>query len=77
MSNPKLSVVIAILVTAISFVSCSKDNNEPIQLHYAIYDDKPNTVIGNQVAILFPISNKTQLEVSGDDGNFAINLSFG
>lgn len=75
MSNPKLSVIITILVTAISFVSCSKDNNEPIQLHYAIYNDKPNPVIGNQVVILFPTSDKTQLVVSGSDGNFVISNS--
>lgn len=75
MSYPKLSVIIAILVTAISFVSCSKDSNEPIQLHYAIYNDKPNPVIDNQVAILFPTSDKTQLVISGGDGNFSISNS--
>ena len=55
---------------------CSKDDdNKPIQLHYAIYNDKPNPVEGNRVSLLFPASDKTQLIIFGGDGHYAISNS--
>lgn len=73
-SNLLLGILLMSLLTMF-IVGCSKDSNEPIQLHYSIYNDKPNPVTGNQVLILFPTSEKTQLVVSGGDGNFAITNS--
>lgn len=55
---------------------CSKDDdNKPIQLHYTIYNDKPNSVEGNRVSLLFPASDKTQLIIFGGDGHYAISNS--
>lgn len=70
--------VFGVLLIALSFIfitSCNKDGNEPIQLYYAIYSDKPVPVIDNLVAILYPTAEKTQLLIMGGDGNFIVSNS--
>lgn len=58
-----------------TLAGCSKDDSEPIQLYYAIYDDKSNPVEDNRVLLLFPASDKTQLIIFGGDGHYAISNS--
>lgn len=77
-SKSKSNLLLDILwmsLLAVFIVSCSKDDIEPIQLHYATYGDKPTPVVDNQVSILFPTSGKIQLLVSGGDGDFTISNS--
>lgn len=78
-SKSKSSLFSGILIMSLLAVfittGCSEDSNDPIQLHYTIYNDNPNPVTDNQVAILFPTSDKTQLEISGGDGNFSVSNS--
>lgn len=62
-----------VLVSLTTLSGCSKDNAEPIQLYYGIYNDKPNPVEGNRIQILFPASDKIQLLIFGGDGDYAIH----
>ncbi len=75
----KLSLSLSILLMSLFVISttgCSKDDdNKPIQLYYAIYNDKSNPVENNRVSLLFPTSDKTQLIISGGDGHYAISNS--
>lgn len=66
MRNLKLSALIAAIaiVTAISFVSCSKDENEPIALH-----DVENNSID---MVFYPDANKQSISIIG--GGMAITL---
>lgn len=65
-----------ISVLLVILTGCSKDDdNKPIQLHYDIYNDKPNPVEDNLVSLLFPASGKTQLIIFGGDGHYAISNS--
>ncbi|MEG1685673.1 MAG: hypothetical protein RR319_07005, partial [Bacteroides sp.] len=70
--KPILLGILLMSLLIIFTTGCSKDENQPIQLHYGIYNDSPNPVIGNQVSILFPTSEKTQLVIMGGDGNFTV-----
>lgn len=69
----KLISLIWIIIIMLS--SCSKDSYEPIQLHYAIFNNKPNPIENNQVNLQLPTSNKTQLIVFGGDGHYSISNS--
>lgn len=69
----KLINLIWIIIIMVS--SCSKDSYEPIQLHYATYNDKPNPIENNQVNLLFRTSDKTQLVIFGGDGHYTISNS--
>ena len=75
----KLSLSLSILLMSLFIVfstGCSKDDDkQPIQLYYAIYNDKPNPVEDNRVSLLFPASDKTQLIILGGDGHYAISNS--
>ncbi len=71
--NQLSGALLIFLLAAFIATSCSKDDIEPIQLHYSIYNEMPNPVTDNQVSILFPTSDKTQLEISGGDGNFSVS----
>lgn len=68
----KLTSILLMLLLIASLASCSKDDSQPIQLHYGIYNNKPNPVMDNQIAILFPTTEKTQLFISGGDGDFVV-----
>lgn len=64
-----------LLVSLTTLTGCSKDDPEPIQLYYGIYNDKADPVEGNRIQILFPASNKIQLLIFGGDGDYAIHNS--
>ena len=69
MRNLKLSALIAAIaiVTAIFFVSCSKDENEPIALHY---------VENNSIdMVLYPDANKQSISIIGGDGNYSASCN--
>lgn len=67
-----MKLVNLIWIIIIMLSSCSKDSYEPIQLHYAIDNDKPNPIENNQVNLRLPTSNKIQLVIMGGDGNFTV-----
>lgn len=67
-----MKLVNLIWIIIIMLSSCSKDSYEPIQLHYAIDNNKPNPIENNQVNLRFPTSDKTQLVIMGGDGNFTV-----
>lgn len=64
-----------LIASLATLTGCSKDDAKPIQLYYAIYNDKANPVEGNRIQILFPASNKIQLLIFGGDGDYAIHNS--
>ncbi len=70
----KLLFLLLLLATVIG---CQKedDNYHPIELQYAVFNDKPNPVINNQVTINFPTETKKELVVFGGDGTYSINNS--
>lgn len=70
-----MKLVNLIWIIIIMLSSCRKDSYEPIQLHYATYNDKPNPIENNQVNLLFPTSEMTQLVILGGDGHYAISNS--
>ena len=63
-----------LLVLIFILSGCTKNDIEPIALCYAIINDKPNQIIGNQVELRYPAEN-IQLLILGGDGNFSINNS--
>lgn len=70
-----LTSILSMFLVVVFTTSCSKDDSQPIQLHRGIHNDKPNPVTDNQVAIVFPTSEKTQFVISGGDGHFAVTNS--
>jgi hypothetical protein len=69
--------ILFVFVSGLLFTSCDKedDDSQPIQLQYAIYNDKPNPVTNNQVTINFPDETKTELVILGGDGTYSISNS--
>lgn len=72
--KPKLLFFLLLLATVIR---CRKEdeNNHPIELQYAVFNDKPNPVTNNQVTINFPAETKKELVIFGGDGTYSINNS--
>jgi hypothetical protein len=72
--KPKLLFLLLLLATVIG---CRKEdeNNHPIELQYAVFNDKPNPVTNNQVTINFPAETKKELVIFGGDGTYSINNS--
>ena len=62
------------LLLFIVFAGCQKDDNDfqPIQLQYAIFNDKPNLVTNNQLTINFPDEPRIELIIFGGDGAYSI-----
>lgn len=76
--NVRINLMLWCLLLVASLTTltgCSKDDPEPIQLYYGIYNDKADPVEGNRIQILFPASNKIQLLIFGGDGDYAIHNS--
>ena len=73
----KIFGVLFLFTTCFLFFSCSKDDDDyqPIQLQYAILNDKPNPVTNNQISLNFPSETKNELIIFGGDGKYAINNS--
>ncbi len=73
----KIFGVLFLFITCFLCFSCSKgdDDFQPIQLQYAILNDKPNPVTNNQVSLKFPCETKIELVVFGGDGKYAISNS--
>lgn len=67
----KLVNLIWIIVFILS--SCSKSENDQITLYYSIINDKPNPIENNQINLLFPTSDRTQLIIMGGDGNYTVS----
>jgi len=76
-NRTKLFVVLSFFAICLLCSSCEKDDDKthPIQLQYAIFNDKPNPVTNNQVTINFPAETKTELVILGGDGTYSINNS--
>ncbi len=77
--NRKLNPITGTLFVLFSvFVgtSCNNDDNElPIQLQYAIYNDTSNPVTNNQVSLDYPSEEKTELVIFGGNGKYFISNS--
>jgi hypothetical protein len=68
--------ILLLLVSSLLWVSCNNDDDiQPIQLYYAIYNDKSNPVINNHVTITLPTEEKTELVIFGGNGKFSISNS--
>lgn len=67
--------LLLLILTVVLTTSCTKNDSQPIELYSVGYDDQTNPVIDNQVEIRFPALEKTQLRISGGDGNFAVTNS--
>ena len=76
-NRAKLLGILFFFASGLLFTSCDKDddNSHPIELQYAIYNDKPNPVTNNQVTINFPAESKTELVILGGDGTYSISNS--
>ncbi|WP_321286296.1 hypothetical protein [uncultured Sunxiuqinia sp.] len=73
----KIFGVLFLFATCFLFFSCNKDDDDfqPIQLQYAILNDKPNPITNNQISLNFPSETKNELIIFGGDGKYAINNS--
>ncbi len=69
--------ILLLIVSGLIYTSCDKgdDDFHPIELQYAIFNDKPNPVTNNQVTINFPDETKTELVILGGDGTYSISNS--
>ena len=75
-NRTKLLGVLFLSATCFLCSSCDKEDDfQPIQLQYALFNDKPNPVTNNQVTISFPDETKTELVIFGGDGTYSINNS--
>ena len=73
----KVIGILFLFVSGLLFTSCDKgdDDSQPIQLQYAIYNDKPNPVTNNQITLYFPAETKTELVIFGGSGKYSISNS--
>jgi hypothetical protein len=69
--------ILFLFATCFLCVSCNKDDDDlqPIELQYAVFNDKANPVTNNQVTISFPDETKAELVIFGGDGTYFINNS--
>ncbi len=70
--------LLSLLFLFIVFAGCEKDDDDsyhPIELQYAVFNDKPNPVTNNQLTINFPDETKKELVIFGGDGTYSINNS--
>lgn len=69
--------ILFLIVSGLIYTSCNKEDDDfhPIELQYAVFNDKPNPVTNNQVTINFPDETKTELVIFGGDGAYSINNS--
>ncbi|TDN98942.1 hypothetical protein [Sunxiuqinia elliptica] len=69
--------LLSFLLLLAVFSGCQKDADDfqPIQLQYAILNDKSSPVTNNQVTINFPDEAQTELIIFGGDGKYAISNS--
>ncbi|MGV8134990.1 MAG: hypothetical protein AB2L20_07230 [Mangrovibacterium sp.] len=76
-NRTKLFGILFLFTTCFLCSSCDKDDDDfhPIQLQYAIFNDKANPVTNNQVTINFPDETKTELIIFGGDGEYSISNS--
>lgn len=76
-NRTKLFGILSFFAVCLLCSSCEKDddNYHPIELQYAIFNDKPNPVTNNQVTINFPTESKTELVIFGGDGTYSISNS--
>ena len=63
----KIFGVLFLFATCFLFFSCNKDDDDfqPIQLQYAILNDKPNPITNNQISLNFPSETKNELIIFG------------
>lgn len=76
-NRTKLFGILSLFAICLLYSSCEKDddNYHPIELQYAIFNDKANPVTNNQVTINFPDDTKKELVIFGGDGNYSISNS--
>lgn len=69
--------LLSFLLLLATVIGCQKEDDKyhPIELHYAVINDKPNPVTNNQVTINFPSETKKELVIFGGDGAYSINNS--
>lgn len=76
-NRAKRSGILSFFAVCLLFSSCNKDddNFHPIELQYAVLNDKPNPVVNNQLTINFPDETKTELVIFGGDGAYSVTNS--
>lgn len=73
MKTKKIFNVI-LLLSFFCWTACN-DENRPIELQYALYNDHPNPVLNNLVTLHYPSTLATELIILGGDGKYTIHNS--
>ena len=73
----KILGILFLFATCFLCSSCNKndDDLQPIELQYAVFNDKAKPVTNNQVTINFPDETKAELVIFGGDGMYSISNS--